>query len=552
MLIKIILAVAFFFLTLIFSYLLYVLLIDMKVRLKIKKYLNFIKYNESFNFDSKIQSINEKISSNNEIFTSFKNDAVSFFEDIYSPNQIIIKAKINELINLNSFAFFNYSKINTKLLAIEKLFKKSVVYMEKQNHLINKVYDYFNFSSEVFMRLKQTTSKTKTQYLQSDVEIPSEILNTLESSNQQINKIEKKYSFLTFDFNQAIVELRLKLDETIIIAEQYLNSYLNIDLMKILIPSLEKAIEYTKENMIGSYPTLSMQFSGIKDNIYYLKSDIQKNYIISNSVKNLIKTTYEKIHLLLIQYSNEYRFRELVENYLKKISYVPRELDIRNSTLIHELKNKQYLDYQEQIEQVQKISARINKDYSAIMSFKNQTLLKYSDYAKLFKKFFEGLEEYLQYTNSIANQINSLNQTKKDITETLSKISIELLDCEWKLKQLPEVYKQKYVKLIDNYSERTNDYIKSYKTKEVLFNQDDYDKVLNFLYIISSLKSNIYTDIYLVKYIEKSILSLNRFKITSDEMTSYILEIESLYFQGDIDTSLRLIVKILDLYEIYL
>ncbi len=550
--VAIVLIILFIIFTLVFSYILFVFLFDIKVRLKIKKYINFIDYDDAFNFDNKINSINEKISSSNDIFSSFKDDAVSFFDDIYMPSKIIFKSKLNDLIKNNHFSFFNQINANKKIDELENLLKKNNVYIEKQNYLIEKIYDYFNNSSEVFIHLKRAISKTKKRFNQSNVDIPSEIFVVLESSNNRIYKIEKKYSFLTSEFGISIDELKNKLDKNIDIAENFLNSYLNIELMKSLIPFLEENIDYTKTKMIGSYPTFSMQLSSIKDNIYYLKSDIQKNYIVEANIENLIKTTYEKIESLLINYSNEYRFKKLVDENLSQISYVPRELDIRNSTLVSELKNKQLLNYQDQVEKIHMISDNINKNYAAIMSFRNQTLLKYSDYAKLFKKFFESLEEYLQYTNQVANQINSFNQTKKNITETLSQISIELLDCEWKLKQLPDIYKQKYTKLIENYSQKTNEYIKNYKTKEVLFHRDDYEKVLNFLYIINSLKANIYTDIYLIKYIEESILNLNRFKTLSEELTNYISEIESLYFSGDINTSLRLIVKVLDLYEIYL
>ncbi len=487
---------------------------------------------------------------NEQILSFFKEDAINFYSDFFYPSNKILETK---LVNLWKMKYkwrpWNWKKTQKEFEVIDDLISKNYIYLQKQNLIIEKVYDFSKRDINIFFELQELSSKIKSIYTNFGEKIPNTIQWKLENINQIIVRFKSKYNFLSPAFNKRYHKIILMYEEVLDLSINYLNYCKSLKNLKEQYNKMETLMSENKTILIGIYPILTNFMRSLKDKITFLKTNLETMEL--KGLDLVIIESETEINQFYERYSNCLRSYYIVEKYLEKINYIPLEIDIRNSALEFELGNKQSLAPKDFNQILMNYKTKINDFFEEFDNIQKTPLMKYTDFLATVNDFMIIFKRYIIFTNDISNSINNANKTKISINNKLSKINIDLLDCESKLKQLPISFQKKYELLVNQMSIKANQYIKKYKDNVDNLTQNDYLITANFSDNILELKTEIYSQLFLVKFIEKAIILLNKYRFDYHDLGKYIKEIEKSFLNGDINHTLRMILKVLELYNIY-
>ncbi len=500
--------------------------------------------------------ISEKISfleehfQDEQILSFFKEDAINFYADFFYPANKILETK---LVNLWKMKFkwkpWKWRQTQKDFEAIDELISKNYIYLQKQNLIIEKVYDFSKRDINIFFELQELSPKIRSVFTNSGESVPNQIQWKLENINQIIIRFKAKYNFLSPAFNKRYRKIISMYEEVLNLSINYLNHAKSLKVLKAQYEKMEALMNANKNILIGIYPVLTNYLNSLKDKLTFLKKNLEM--VELKGLDLVIMESESEINHFYERYSNSLRAYHIVNEYLEKIHYIPLEVDIRNSALETELNNKQSLAPKDFSKTLGEYKIKINDFFEEFEHIQKMPLMKYPDFLATLNEFMIIFNRYIIFTNDISDSINNVNKTKISINNKLSKINIDLLDCESKLKQLPSSFQQKYELLVNQMSIKANQYIKKYKDNVDNLTQNDYLITANFSDNILELKTEIYSQLFLVKFIEKAIILLNKYRLDYYDLGRYIKEIEKSFLNGDINHTLRMILKVLELYNIY-
>ncbi len=539
-----------------FSFLSVVFFIDIFIKKRINEYLDIFHKEKLLNIDKKISFIDKKMELDDPKFINLKQEAISFYEDFFVVNNIQFKNKIIIMIK-NDLGVMTKIKSNLAIIdEMQMITEKHNLFLTHQYALIEQLNNYYFIYGNIFLNFKDMILFVKETFQINSIELPKKYEIALEELSMDLSKLENDFDFLTTSFFDEMEKTWTKF----LILLKEINEYVRIQIdYKIIREFMESyslfLINPLKENDLflnlssNLKRTIFHFFENLQERLELIGQEYEQNNDINfldESLNNFKKDAEETMNFI----SNNIRLSNLFQKVNKLISFIPNEVKAKTTLICKELELKQ-ISNQEEIDKLKNLSEEISNQYLKMMNFKKNNFDYLEEKLDLYIEFIDEFKVYNEISFLSTEKIKEFNNDKKMMSIRIEKTNDKLIDCTSKINFMPKVYKNKYEKIINKYTL----FIEKLRIKNndefTKVDETDLDVLQNWNQTIDQIVQDVYSDLYVIKFIQNSLEILKKHRDDKNELSYFINVIEESFLGGELSSTLRLITKVLKLYDIY-